>query len=140
MKNKFTHIARFAALPLLLAACQNDGLPLPEPTPSAGLSTIAFQIKAEGAATRSYPENPQTEQGEGAVQHVSGARLYLFRHGSDGKTYFEAELPAGDGSVQVTYRKGLLRVYSSAAPGRLELAGKEFFIEAGKAFELRLED
>ena len=88
MKNKFTHIARLAALPLLLAACQNDDLPQPEPTPSAGLSTIAFQIKAEGAATRSYPENPQTEQGKGAVQHVSGARLYLFRHGSDGTTYF----------------------------------------------------
>lgn len=88
MKNKFTHIARLAALPLLLAACQNDGLPLPEPTPSAGLSTIAFQIKAEGAATRSYPENPQTEQGKGAVQHADGVRLYLFRHGSDGTTYF----------------------------------------------------
>lgn len=88
MKNKFTHIARLAALPLLLAACQNDGLPLPEPTPSAGLSTIAFQIKAEGAATRSYPENPQTEQGKDAVQHADGVRLYLFRHGSDNKTYF----------------------------------------------------
>ena len=109
MKNKFTHIARMAALPLLLAACQNDGLPLPEPTPSAGLSTIAFQIKAEGAATRSYPENPQTEQGEGAVQHVSGARLYLFRHGSDGTTYFAGyeevpdwnSLPITDGGQTV---------------------------------------
>lgn len=69
-----------------------------------------------------------------------GYKTFVLRPFLDGKTYFEAELPAGDGSVQVTYRKGLLRVYSSAAPGRLELAGKEFFIEAGKAFELRLED
>ena len=121
MKNKFTHIARLAALPLLLAACQNDGLPLPEPTPSAGLSTIAFQIKAEGAATRSYPENPQTEQGKGAVQHVSGARLYLFRHGSDGKTYFAGyeevpdwnSLPITDGGQTVGNYEGTTTVTRS---------------------------
>ena len=121
MKNKFTHIARMAALPLLLAACQNDGLPLPEPTPSAGLSTIAFQIKAEGAATRSYPENPQTEQGKGAVQHVSGARLYLFRHGSDGTTYFAGyeevpdwnSLPITDGGQTVENYEGTTTVTRS---------------------------
>lgn len=121
MKNKFTHIARLAALPLLLAACQNDDLPQPEPTPSAGLSTIAFQIKAEGAATRSYPENPQTEQGKGAVQHVSGARLYLFRHGSDNKTYFAGyeevpdwnSLPITDGGQTVGNYEGTTTVTRS---------------------------
>ena len=121
MKNKFTHIARLATLPLLLAACQNDGLPLPEPTPWAGLSTIAFQIKAEGAATRSYPENPQTEQGEGAVQHADGVRLYLFRHGSDRKTYFAGyeevpdwnSLPITDGGQTVENYEGTTTVTRS---------------------------
>lgn len=121
MKNKFTHIARLAALPLLLAACQNDDLPQPEPTPSAGLSTIAFQIKAEGAATRSYPENPQTEQDKGAVQHADGVRLYLFRHGSDGTTYFAGyeevpdwnSLPITDGGQAVGNYEGTTTVTRS---------------------------
>ena len=58
----------------------------------------------------------------------------------DGKTFFEAEIPAGNGYVWVSYQKDRLRVYSSDAPGRLIVDNKEYPISANKEFLLRLEN
>lgn len=97
LNNRLRH-ATLAATLLLLAACGQDELPTPD-VPQPGGSTIAFTIDAEMAETRSLPENPQTEEGKGAVQHVSGVRLYLFRHGDNGKTYFAGHETVEDWDV-----------------------------------------
>ena len=67
-----------------------------------------------------------------------GYKTFRLRPYIDGKTFFEAELPAGDGFVQVSYQKEQLRVYSSSAPGRLIAEGREYPISAGKEFVLGL--
>ncbi|HIZ32030.1 MAG TPA: hypothetical protein H9814_00570 [Candidatus Bacteroides merdigallinarum] len=87
MDKKLRHTTLAATL-LLFAACENDELPQPAPQP--GGSAIAFTVDAKVAATRSLPENPQTDPDatSPAVQHVSAVRLYIFRHGDDGKTYY----------------------------------------------------
>ena len=84
LNNRLRHTALAAALPLLIAACQSDELPAPRP---AGGSTIAFCVDAGLAETRSLPENPQTEAGKGAVQHVDAVRLYIFRHGNGDQAF-----------------------------------------------------
>lgn len=87
LDKKLRHTTLAATL-LLFAACENDELPQPAPQP--GGSAIAFTVDAKVAATRSLPENPQTDPDatSPAVQHVSAVRLYIFRHGNDGKTYY----------------------------------------------------
>ena len=85
LDKKLRHTTLAATL-LLFAACENDELPQPAPQP--GGSAIAFTVDAKVAATRSLPENPQTDPDAGAVQHVSAVRLYIFRHGDDEKTYY----------------------------------------------------
>ena len=77
--------ATLAATLLLLAACGQDELPTTD-VPQPENTTVTFTVDAGAAATRSVPENPQTEQG--AVQYVTAVRLYVFRHEDDGKTYF----------------------------------------------------
>ena len=74
------------AATLLFAACQSDELP--QPTQRPGGSVIAFTVDAKAAATRSLPENPQTDPNADAIQHVSAVRLYIFRHGEEGKTFY----------------------------------------------------
>ena len=87
LDKKLRHTTLAATL-LLFAACENDELPQPAPQP--GGSAIAFTVDAKVAATRSLPENPQTDPDatSPAVQHVSAVRLYIFRHGDDGNTYY----------------------------------------------------
>lgn len=87
LDKKLRHTTLAATL-LLFAACENDELPQPAPQP--GGSAIAFTVDAKVAATRSLPENPQTDPDatSPAVQHVSAVRLYIFRHGHDGNTYY----------------------------------------------------
>ena len=85
LDKKLRHTTLAATL-LLFAACENDELP--QPTQRPGGSVIAFTVDAKAAATRSLPENPQTDPDAGAVQHVSAVRLYIFRHGDDEKTYY----------------------------------------------------
>ena len=97
---------------LLLAACGQDELPTTD-VPQPENTTVTFTVDAGAAATRSVPENPQTEQG--AVQHVTAVRLYVFRHGDDGKTYFAgyeditndewADLPVSEGEEGKTVTK-----------------------------------
>lgn len=86
LNNRLRH-ATLAATLLLLAACGQDELPTTD-VPQPENTTVTFTVDAGAAATRSVPENPQTTAGEGAVQHVTAVRLYVFRHGDDGKTYF----------------------------------------------------
>ena len=86
LNNRLRHTTLAAALPLLLlAACQSDELPTPAPQP--GGSTLTFTVDAGLAETRSLPENPQTEAGKEAVQHVDAVRLYIFRHGNGDQAY-----------------------------------------------------
>ncbi len=54
----------------------------------------------------------------------------------DGRTFFESELPAGEGFVRVSYRAEALEVYSDRADGTLKLDGKIYEIRAGEAFRL----
>ena len=86
LNNRLRH-ATLAATLLLLAACGQDELPTTD-VPQPENTTVTFTVDAGAAATRSVPENPQTTAGQGAVQHVTAVRLYVFRHGNDGKTYF----------------------------------------------------
>ena len=111
LNNRLRH-ATLAATLLLLAACGQDELPTTD-VPQPENTTVTFTVDAGAAATRSVPENPQTEQG--AVQHVTAVRLYVFRHGEDGKTYFAgdeditndewADLPVSEGEKGKTVTK-----------------------------------
>ena len=111
LNNRLRH-ATLAATLLLLAACGQDELPTTD-VPQPENTTVTFTVDAGAAATRSVPENPQTEQG--AVQHVTAVRLYVFRHGEDGKTYFAgdeditndewADLPVSEGEEGKTVTK-----------------------------------
>ncbi len=111
LNNRLRH-ATLAATLLLLAACGQDELPTTD-VPQPENTTVTFTVDAGAAATRSVPENPQTEQG--AVQHVTAVRLYVFRHGGDGKTYFAgyeditndewADLPVSEGKEGETVTK-----------------------------------
>lgn len=114
LDKKLRHTTLAATL-LLFAACENDELPQPAPQP--GGSAIAFTVDAKVAATRSLPENPQTDPDatSPAVQHVSAVRLYIFRHGDDGNTYYAgcdditndewADLPVSEGKEGETVTK-----------------------------------
>ena len=116
LNNRLRH-ATLAATLLLLAACGQDELPTTD-VPQPENTTVTFTVDAGAAATRSVPENPQTEQG--AVQHVTAVRLYVFRHGDDGKTYFAgdeditndewADLPVSEGGEPVTGFGGVTTV------------------------------
>lgn len=86
LNNRLRH-ATLAATLLLLAACGQDELPTTD-VPQPENTTVTFTVDAGAAATRSVPEDPQTTAGQSAVQHVTAVRLYVFRHGEDGKTYF----------------------------------------------------
>ena len=86
LNNRLRH-ATLAATLLLLAACGQDELPTTD-VPQPENTTVTFTVDAGAAVTRSVPENPQTTAGKDAVQHVTAVRLYVFRHGDDGKTYF----------------------------------------------------
>lgn len=88
MNYKFRHTALLAALPLLLAACQTDDEPMPQTGRQA--NTLRFTVDAAIALTKSLPENPQTQAGQGAVQHVNAARLYIFKHGEGDQTTLTA--------------------------------------------------
>ena len=88
MNYKFRHTALLAALPLLLAACQTDDEPMPQTGKQA--NTLRFTVDAAIALTKSLPENPQTQAGQGAVQHVNAARLYIFQHGEGDQTTLAA--------------------------------------------------
>ena len=113
LNNRLRH-ATLAATLLLLAACGQDELPTTD-VPQPENTTVTFTVDAGAAATRSVPENPQTTAGQGAVQHVTAVRLYVFRHGDDGKTYFAgyddidknewADLPVSEGKEGETVTK-----------------------------------
>lgn len=84
MMHNTRHIARLAALPLLLlAACQGDDLPQPAPT-AQGTSTLTLTVDAERAGTRSTPE-----AGDQALnaQHVQNVKLYIFQSSGANATY-----------------------------------------------------
>ena len=118
LNNRLRH-ATLAATLLLLAACGQDELPTTD-VPQPENTTVTFTVDAGAAATRSVPENPQTTAGEDAVQHVTAVRLYVFRHGDDGKTYFAecedidkdtwAGLPVSEGGEPVTGFGGVTTV------------------------------
>ena len=118
LNNKLRH-ATLAATLLLLAACGQDELPTTD-VPQPGNTTVTFTVDAGAAATRSVPENPQTTAEEGAFQHVTAVRLYVFRHGDDGKTYFAGcedidntewtGLPVSEGGEPVTEFGGVTTV------------------------------
>ena len=113
LNNRLRH-ATLAATLLLLAACGQDELPTTD-VPQPENTTVTFTVDAGAAATRSVPENPQTTAEEGAFQHVTAVRLYVFRHGDDGKTYFAgyeditndewADLPVSEGEEGQTVTK-----------------------------------
>lgn len=54
----------------------------------------------------------------------------------DGKTFFESELPAGEGFVRVNYCAESLEVYSDRADGTLKLGDDTYEICAGEPFRL----
>ncbi len=54
----------------------------------------------------------------------------------DGKTFFEAELPANEGFVRVKYDGEALTVYSDKADGTVHCFGKSYAVKAG--YELRV--
>ena len=118
LNNRLRH-ATLAATLLLLAACGQDELPTTD-VPQPENTTVTFTVDAGAAATRSVPENPQTTAGQGAVQYVTAVRLYVFRHGDDGKTYFAGcedidntkwtGLPVSEGGEPVTEFGGVTTV------------------------------
>lgn len=56
----------------------------------------------------------------------------------DGKTYFRAVLPAGEGNIEVGYAEDALEVFSEKAAGTLVAGACRYEIEAGKKFVLPL--
>ena len=56
----------------------------------------------------------------------------------DGKTFFEAAMPLNEGRLEVSYKEGELRVFSSCADGELVAEGKIYSVPFGKEFILKL--
>ena len=69
-----------------------------------------------------------------------GYKSFLLQPYLDGKTFFDAEIPAADGFVRVSYKQNTLKVYSSEAPGKLIAGGKEYPIAAKKEFVLKMKE
>ena len=103
MTHNTRHIARLAALPLLLlAACQGDDLPQPAPT-AQGTSTLTLTVDAERAGTRSTPEaGNSTECQALSAQHVKNVKLYIFQGSGANATYVGMDAAAKWDSLTTT--------------------------------------
>ena len=75
----------------------------------------------------------------GLTPAETGYQRFRLQPCLDGKTFFDAELPANDGNVRVCYDGNTLKVFSEKANGTLRCFGKEYEIEKGEEFVLSLQ-